>query len=79
MFKFEHIETRVLMKTLADYTEKFIRHFRIYKRINPGRGYLRCKYTIEAIMNALNKREGVSEKEKERHISKYEEVCLSGL
>ncbi len=79
MSKFENIETRALMKMLAEYTEKFTRLFRMYKRINPDRGYLRCKYTIEAIINALNKREGVSEREKELHITKYESVCLSGL
>lgn len=79
MFQFENVETRALLRMLADYTEKFTRLFRIYKRINLGHGYLRCKYTIEAIINALNKREGVAEREKEKHITRYEAVCLSGL
>jgi len=78
MFQFESIETRVLIEMLAQYTDKFTRLFRIYKRINLGKGYLRCKYTIEAIVNTLNKRGG-SKKEKEVHISRYEEVCFSGL
>ena len=78
MFQFESIETRVLIEMLAQYTNKFTRLFRIYKRINLGKGYLRCKYTIEAILNALNKRGGLKE-EKEMHISRYEAVCLSGL
>jgi hypothetical protein len=63
---------------LAEYTEKFTRLFRIYKRINLDKGYLRCKYTIEAILNALHKRGGAI-KEKEMHKSRYEAVCLSGL
>jgi len=78
MIHFEHLETRALVQMLAEYTEKFTRLFRIYKRINPGKGYLRCKYTIEAILNALHKR-GVAMKEKEMHKSRYEAVCLSVL
>ena len=78
MFQFENIETHVLVQMLAQYTDKFTRLFRIYKRIHLGRGYLRCKYTIEAILNALNKRGGLK-KEKEVHISRYEAVCFSGL
>jgi len=62
---------------LAEYTEKFTRLFRIYKRINLGRGYLRCKYTIEAIIKALKKRNVVAKTE--AHLAKYEAVCLSGL
>lgn len=79
MIQLEHLETRALINMLAEYTEKFTRLFRIYKRINPGKGYLRCKYTIEAIINALYKRRGVSTREREMHIAKYEAVCLSGL
>jgi len=83
MIQFEHLETRTLINMLAEYTEKFTRLFRIYKRIykriNPGKGYLRCKYTIEAILNALHKRRGVSTREREMHKTRYEAVCLSGL
>jgi len=79
MIQFEHIETRALLNMLAEYTEKFTRLFRIYKRINPGKGYLRCKYTIEAIINVLNNRGGVARKAKEIHLKKYEAVCFSGL
>jgi hypothetical protein len=79
MIQFERLETRALINMLAEYTEKFTRLFRIYKRIKLGKGYLRCKYTIEAILNALNKRGGVAIKEKEMHKSRYEAVCLSGL
>jgi glycyl-tRNA synthetase alpha subunit len=79
MPQFENIETRVLIETLAEYTEKFAQLFRLHKRINPSREYLRCKYTIEAILNALNKRKGVVKQEKETYIARYEEVCLSGL
>ena len=75
MPKFENIETRVLIEILAEYTEKFTQLFRIHKRINPSKEYLRCKYTIEAIINALSKRD---EPAKE-HLERYEEVCLSGL
>ena len=77
MIQIEHLDTRALMQMLAEYTEKFTRLFRIYKRINLGKGYLRCKYTIEAILNALKKR-GVGSKT-EVHVSRYEAVCLSGL
>ena len=76
MLQFENIETRVLIDILAEYTEKFAQLFRFHKRIDPSREYLRCKYTIEAIINALNKRD---EPAKEIHIARYEEVCLSGL
>jgi len=76
MRQFENIETGVLIKILAEYTEKFAQLFRRHKRINPSREYLRCKYTIEAIINALSKRD---EPAKAIHITKYEEVCLSGL
>jgi hypothetical protein len=76
MLQFENIETRVLIGILAEYTEKFAQLFRFHKRINPSREYLRCKYTIEAIINALSKRD---EPAKEVHLAKYEEVCLSGL
>ena len=77
MNQFEHLETRTLMHMLGEYTEKFTRLFRIYKRIHLGKGYLRCKYTIEAIVNALRKR-GVSSKA-DAHVARYEAVCLSGL
>ena len=76
MRQFENIETGVLIKILAEYTEKFAQLFRLHKRINPSKEYLRCKYTIEAIINALSKRD---EPAKEIHITRYEEVCLSGL
>ena len=76
MLQFENIETRVLIDILAEYTEKFAQLFRFHKRIDPSREYLRCKYTIEAIINALSKRD---EPAKEIHLAKYEEVCLSGL
>ena len=79
MFHFENIETRVLTEMLAEYTEKFTRLFRIYKRVRRGKGYLRCKYMIEAMINALHTRGGVARREKEIHITKYEAVCLSGL
>ncbi len=79
MIQFEHVETRALINMLAEYTEKFSRIFRIYKRINLGKGYLRCKYTIEAILNALSKRGGVARKEKDIHLKKYEAVCFSAL
>jgi hypothetical protein len=79
MPKFENIETRVLIEILGTYTEKFARLFQLHKRINPSSEYLRCKYTIEAILNALNKRKGVVKNEKEAYIARYEEVCLSGL
>jgi len=78
MPKFENIETPVLIEILGAYTEKFTRLFRFHKRINPSREYLRCKYTIEAILNALNKRKGVVKQEKETYIARYEEVCFSG-
>ena len=78
MLQFENIETRVLIEILAEYTEKFTQLFRLHKRINPSREYLRCKYTIEAILNTLNKRKGVFKKEREAYIARYEEVCLSG-
>jgi hypothetical protein len=77
MIQIEHLDTRSLMQMLAEYTEKFTRIFRIYKRIHLGKGYLRCKYTIEAILNAL-KRRGVASKAA-AHVARYEEVCLSGL
>ena len=57
MPQFENIETRVLLEILAKYTEKFARLFRLHKRTHPSREYLRCKYTIEAIINALSKRD----------------------
>lgn len=76
MPQFENIETRVLLEILAKYTEKFARLFRLHKRTHPSREYLRCKYTIEAIINALSKR---NEPAKEIHLARYEEVCLSGL
>jgi hypothetical protein len=76
MRQFENIETRVLIEILAEYTEKFTHLFRIHKRINPSKEYLRCKYTIEAIINALSKRDAPA---KEIHLARYEEVCLSGL
>jgi hypothetical protein len=79
MPQFENIETRVLIAILAEYTEKFTQLFRLHKRINPSKEYLRCKYTIEAILNALNKRRGVVKREKEEYLTRYEEVCLSGL
>ena len=78
MIQFEHLETRTLMHMLGEYTEKFTRLFRIYKRIHLGKGYLRCKYTIEAILNALNRR-GVASSKSEAHVARYEAVCLSGL
>jgi hypothetical protein len=77
MIQLEHLETRALMRMLAEYTEKFTRLFRIYKRINLGKGYLRCKYTIEAIMNTLKKRNALAKTE--AHLARYEAVCLSGL
>lgn len=77
MLQFEHIETRLLIDMLAGYTEKFSHLFRLHKPLKPSRGYLRCKYTIEAILNALDKRHGVPKKEKETHIARYEAVCLS--
>ena len=77
MIQIEHLDTRALMHMLSEYTEKFTRLFRIYKRIHLGKGYLRCKYTIEAILNALRKRGVVSRAEP--HVSRYEAVCLSGL
>jgi len=76
MLYFENIETGVLIKILTQYTEKFAQLFRLHKRINPSSEYLRCKYTIEAIINALSKRD---EPANEIHIARYEEVCLSGL
>jgi hypothetical protein len=79
MPQFENIETRVLLDILAEYTEKFAQLFRFHKRINPSKEYLRCKYTIEAILNVLNKRKGVVKQEKETYMTRYEEVCLSGL
>jgi hypothetical protein len=79
MLQFENIETRALIDILAEYTEKFAQLFRFHKRINPSKEYLSCKYTIEAILNALNKRRGVVKKEKEEYLTRYEEVCLSGL
>jgi len=79
MIQFEHLETRALIQMLAEYTEKFTRLFRVYNRINLDKGYLRCKYTIEAILKALHKRGGVSAREKEMHLNRYEAVCLSGL
>jgi hypothetical protein len=77
MIQFEHLDTRALMQMLAEYTEKFTRIFRIYKRIHLGKGYLRCKYTIEAILKTLKKR-GVSSRA-DAHVARYEAVCLSGL
>ena len=77
MIQLEHLDSRALMQMLAEYTEKFTRIFRIYKRIHRGRGYLRCKYTIEAIVNALKKK-GVTSKT-DAHVARYEAVCLSGL
>jgi len=77
MIQIEHLDTRALMQMLAEYTEKFTRIFSIYKRIHLDKGYLRCKYTIEAIVNALRKR-GVSSKA-DAHVARYEAVCLSGL
>jgi hypothetical protein len=76
MLQFENIETRLLIEILTGYTEKFAQLFRLHKRTHPSKEYLRCKYTIEAIINALSKRD---EPAKEIHITKYEEVCLSGL
>jgi hypothetical protein len=76
MLQFENIETRLLIEILAGYTEKFAQLFQLHKRTHPNKEYLRCKYTIEAIINALSKRD---EPAKEIHITKYEEVCLSGL
>jgi len=76
MLQFENIETRLLIEILAGYTEKFAQLFRLHKRTHPNKEYLRCKYTIEAIINALSKRD---EPAKEMHLAKYEEVCLSGL
>ena len=77
MIHIEHLENRALLQMLAEYTEKFTRIFRIYKRIHLGKGYLRCKYTIEAILNTLKKR-GVASRAA-AHIALYEAVCLSGL
>jgi uncharacterized protein HemY len=73
----EHLDTRALIQMLAEYTEKFTRIFRIYKRIHLDKGYLRCKYTIEAILNALKKRGVMSRVDS--HVARYESVCLSGL
>jgi hypothetical protein len=74
MTQFRYIETEALVELLAKYTEKFTQLFRFY-RIRPNREYLKCKYTIEAIINELDRRNEADQKE--RFISKYESVCLS--
>ena len=74
MFQFENIETPALIKMLARYTEKFTQVFRRQKDINPSKGYLRCKYTIEAILRTLKKRNVASETE--ALLERYEAVCF---
>jgi hypothetical protein len=74
MTQFRYIETRDLIELLAKYTEKFTQLFRSYS-LRPNRAYLQCKYTIEAIINELDRRKEAEQKEK--FITKYESVCLS--
>ena len=74
MTQFRYIETHALIELLAEHTQKFTQLFRFYA-IRPNREYLRCKYTIEAIINELDRRNGADEKE--RYITEYESVCLS--
>ena len=74
MTRFRHIETDALIKLLAEHTQKFTQLFRSYG-MHPNREYLRCKYTIEAIINELDRRNEAGQKE--RFITKYESVCLS--
>jgi len=74
MTQFRYIETEALIELLAKYTEKFTQLFRSYG-IRPNREYLQCKYTIEAIINELDRRNEADQKE--RFITEYESVCLS--
>ena len=74
MTQFRYIETDALIELLAKYTEKFTHLFRFYG-LHPNRDYLQCKYTIEAIINELDRRNEADQKE--RFIKKYESVCLS--
>jgi hypothetical protein len=74
MTQFRYIEKDALIELLAEYTQKFTQLFRFYG-IRPNREYLRCKYTIEAIINELDRRNETDEKE--RFITEYESVCLS--
>jgi len=74
MTQFRYIETEALIELLAEYTQKFTKLFRFYG-IRPNREYLHCKYTIEAIINELDRRNEADEKA--RFITKYESICLS--
>ena len=74
MTQFRYIETDALIELLAKYTQKFTQLFRFYG-IRPNREYLQCKYTIEAIINELDRRNEAEQKEK--FITEYESVCLS--
>ena len=74
MTQFRYIETEALIELLAKHTQKFTQLFRFYGT-RPNREYLRCKYTIEAIINELDRRNEAEQKE--RFITEYETVCLS--
>ena len=74
MTQFRYIETDALIVLLAEHTQKFTQLFRFYGT-RPNREYLRCKYTIEAIINELDRRNEAEQKE--RFITEYETVCLS--
>jgi len=74
MTQFRYIETDALIELLAEYTQKFTRLFRSYG-LRPNREYLKCKYTIEAIINELDRRNEAEQKE--RFIKEYESICLS--
>ena len=74
MTQFRYVETDALIELLAKHTEKFTQLFRSYG-IRPNRQYLHCKYTIEAIINELDRRNEAPQKE--RFITEYESVCFS--
>jgi len=74
MTQFRYIETDALIELLAEHTQKFTRLFRSYG-LRPNREYLKCKYTIEAIINELDRRNEAEQKE--RFIKEYESICLS--
>ena len=74
MTQFRNVETGALIDLLAKHTHKFTQLFRSYS-IHPNREYLQCKYTIEAIINELDRRNEADQKE--RFIAEYESTCLS--